>query len=35
MGKPERDRVELRATGPSGVLAMEATAFLADSRKAR
>jgi 3-methylfumaryl-CoA hydratase len=35
VGKPERDRVELRATGPSGVLAMEATAFLADSRKPR
>ena len=32
MGKPEHDRVELRATGPSGVLAMHATAFLADSR---
>ncbi len=30
MGKPENDRVELRAIGPSGMLAMHATAFLAD-----
>ena len=29
MGKPERDHVELRAIGPSGMLAMHATAFLA------
>ncbi|HXA36641.1 MAG TPA: hypothetical protein VNW26_09935 [Steroidobacteraceae bacterium] len=28
VGKPEHDRVELRAMGPSGVLAMHATAFL-------
>lgn len=31
MGKPEHDRVELRAVGPSGMLAMHATAFLAGS----
>jgi 3-methylfumaryl-CoA hydratase len=31
MGKPERDHVELRAVGPSGMLAMHATAYLADS----
>jgi 3-methylfumaryl-CoA hydratase len=30
MGKPKGDRVELRATGVSGMLAMEATAWLAD-----
>jgi 3-methylfumaryl-CoA hydratase len=29
MGKPEQDRVELRAVGPSGMLAMHATAWLA------
>jgi len=29
MGKPESDRVELRAIGPSGTLAMHATAYLA------
>ena len=29
MGKPEDGRVELRAIGPSGMLAMDATAFLA------
>jgi 3-methylfumaryl-CoA hydratase len=29
MGKPEQDRVALRAVGPSGVLAMHATAVLA------
>jgi 3-methylfumaryl-CoA hydratase len=29
IGKPEDDRVELRAIGPSGMLAMHATAFLA------
>jgi 3-methylfumaryl-CoA hydratase len=28
MGKPESDRIELRATGVSGMLAMEATAWL-------
>jgi 3-methylfumaryl-CoA hydratase len=28
MGKPAADRVELRAVGPSGVLAMHATAWL-------
>jgi 3-methylfumaryl-CoA hydratase len=32
MGKPEPDRVELRAIGPSGMLAMHATAYLADGR---
>ena len=31
MGKPERDRVDLRAIGLSGMLAMEATAWLAGS----
>jgi 3-methylfumaryl-CoA hydratase len=30
LGRPEIDRVELRATGPSGVLAMQATARLSD-----
>ena len=29
MGKPESDRIELRAVGASGVLAMQATAWLA------
>ncbi|MGB6308354.1 MAG: hypothetical protein WBF89_11200 [Steroidobacteraceae bacterium] len=29
MGKPEQDRVELRAVGPSGMLAMHATAWFA------
>jgi hypothetical protein len=28
MGKPESDRIELRAIGVSGMLAMEATAWL-------
>jgi hypothetical protein len=28
-GKPESDRIELRAIGLSGMLAMEATAWLA------
>jgi 3-methylfumaryl-CoA hydratase len=28
MGKPESDRIALRAVGPSGMLAMEATAWL-------
>jgi 3-methylfumaryl-CoA hydratase len=28
-GKPEKERIELRAIGPSGMLAMEATAWLA------
>jgi 3-methylfumaryl-CoA hydratase len=32
MGKPEPDRVELRAIGPSGMLAMHATAYLAAGR---
>ncbi|MDP9012310.1 MAG: acyl-CoA dehydrogenase [Pseudomonadota bacterium] len=31
MGKPESDRVDLRAIGDSGMLAMEATAWLAGS----
>jgi 3-methylfumaryl-CoA hydratase len=31
MGKPERDRIDLRAIGDSGMLAMEATAWLAGS----
>jgi 3-methylfumaryl-CoA hydratase len=30
-GKPETDRIELRAIGPSGVLAMHATAWKAGS----
>jgi hypothetical protein len=29
MGKPENDRIDLRAVGQSGMLAMEATAWLA------
>src|SRR5271156_3777442 len=32
MGKPEHDRVELRAIGPSGMLAMHATAWFAQNR---
>jgi hydroxyacyl-ACP dehydratase HTD2-like protein with hotdog domain len=32
VGKPERDHVELRALGPSGMLAMHATAWLAGRR---
>jgi 3-methylfumaryl-CoA hydratase len=32
MGKPEHDRVELRAIGPSGMLAMHATAWYAQTR---
>jgi hydroxyacyl-ACP dehydratase HTD2-like protein with hotdog domain len=32
MGKPEHDRVELRAIGPSGMLAMHATAWFAQTR---
>jgi 3-methylfumaryl-CoA hydratase len=32
MGKPASDRIDLRAIGQSGMLAMEATAWLADSR---
>jgi 3-methylfumaryl-CoA hydratase len=31
MGKPEQDRVELRAIGPSGMLAMHATAWFAQT----
>jgi 3-methylfumaryl-CoA hydratase len=31
LGKPERDRIDLRAIGDSGMLAMEATAWLAGS----
>lgn len=34
LGKPESDRVELRATGPSGMLAMHATAWLAGRQAA-
>jgi hydroxyacyl-ACP dehydratase HTD2-like protein with hotdog domain len=30
MGKPDQGRVGLRAVGPSGMLAMEATAWLSD-----
>jgi 3-methylfumaryl-CoA hydratase len=30
MGKPASDRIELRAVGPTGMLAMHATAWLAD-----